>query len=38
MSVNQIITYILAFGAALGGIDYLLGNKLGFGEKFESGF
>lgn len=38
MSVNQIITYILAFGAALGGVDYLLGNKLGFGEKFESGF
>lgn len=38
MSVNQIITYILAFGAALGGIDCLLGNRFGFGEKFENGF
>lgn len=38
MAVNQIILYILTFGAALGGIDLLLGNKLGYGEKFESGF
>lgn len=38
MTINQIIMYILAFGAALGGIDQILGNKLGFGEKFENGF
>lgn len=38
MSVNQVITYILALGAALGGMDCLLGNKFGYGEKFESGF
>ena len=38
MSVNQIIMYILTFGAALGGIDCLLGNRLGYGDKFESGF
>lgn len=38
MTINQIIMYILAFGAALGGIDRILGNKLGYGEKFEKGF
>ena len=38
MTINQIIMYILAFGAALGGIDQMLGNKLGYGEKFENGF
>lgn len=38
MTVNQIIMYIMAFGAALGGIDQMLGNKLGYGEKFEDGF
>jgi len=38
MTINQIIMFILAFGAALGGIDQMLGNKLGYGEKFENGF
>lgn len=38
MTINQIIMYILAFGAALGGIDQMLGNRFGFGEKFEEGF
>ena len=38
MTVNQIIMYLMAFGAALGGIDQMLGNKFGFGEKFEGGF
>lgn len=38
MSVNQIILCILTFGAALGGIDCILGNRFGFGEKFENGF
>lgn len=38
MTVNQIIMCFLAFGAALGGIDQMLGNKSGYGEKFEKGF
>ena len=38
MTVNQIIMYLMAFGTALGGIDQMLGNKFGFGEKFEGGF
>ena len=38
MSINQIITYIMAFGVVLGGVDRILGNKFGFGEKFENGF
>lgn len=38
MTINQIIMYILAFGAALGGVDLMLGNKFGYGEKFENGF
>lgn len=38
MTVNQIIMYFLAFGAALGGIDQMLGNRFGYGEKFEAGF
>jgi len=38
MTINQIVMYILALGAVLGGVDQLLGNKYGFGEKFENGF
>lgn len=38
MTINQIIMYILAFGAALGGVDQMLGNKYGYGKKFEEGF
>lgn len=38
MSVNQIISYIMAFGVLLGGVDRMLGNRFGYGEKFESGF
>ena len=38
MSINQIVMYFLAFGAALGGMDKLLGNRFGYGEKFEKGF
>lgn len=38
MTTNQIIMYFIAFGALLGGVDQLLGNRLGYGEKFESGF
>ena len=38
MSVNQIIMYFIAFGVVLGGIDRVLGNRFGYGEKFEAGF
>lgn len=38
MRINEIIMCILAFGALLGGVDRILGNRFGFGEKFENGF
>ena len=38
MSINQILMYIMAFGAAVGGLDSICGNRLGFGAKFEKGF
>lgn len=38
MSFNDIIMWILAFGALIGGFDLMIGNKLGLGEKFEEGF
>lgn len=38
MPINQIIQYIIASGVLLGGVDRILGNKFGFGAKFESGF
>lgn len=38
MELDQIVMYCMAFGAALGGIDRILGNRLGFGDKFEQGF
>ena len=33
--MNVIISWILAIFALIGGLDYLFGNKLGFGNKFE---
>lgn len=36
--INQIIKYFIAFGVLAGGIDRLLGNKFGLGERFENGF
>lgn len=36
--MNQILMVIIAAGAVLGGIDRLLGNKFGYGDKFEEGF
>ncbi len=36
--MNQIILYIMAAGAVLGGLDKIFGNKFGLGEKFEQGF
>lgn len=38
MGFNDIIMWILAFGALVGGADVIMGNKLGLGEKFEEGF
>ena len=38
MTINQIISYIMAFGVLLGGVDRMLDNRFGYGEKFESGF
>ena len=38
MTINQIIMYFMAFGVLLGGTDRILGNRFGFGEKFENGF
>ena len=34
----QVLMYLMAFGAVLGGIDRLLGNRFGLGKPFEDGF
>ena len=36
--MNQILMTIMAAGVVLGGTDRLLGNKFGYGDKFEEGF
>lgn len=36
--MNQFITALMAAGVVLGGIDRILGNRSGYGEKFEEGF
>ena len=38
MRIDQIIMYIMAGGVLLGGVDRMLGNRFGYGEKFENGF
>ena len=38
MDINRIIMLVMAFGAVLGGLDRILGNRFGFGDKFEKGF
>lgn len=38
MGINDIIIYVMAFFMAIGAIDRCLGNKYGYGEKFEEGF
>lgn len=35
--LNQIIMIIMAFGVVLGGIDRIMGNRLGYGKRFEEG-
>lgn len=37
MSINDIIIYIMAGFMAIGAVDKIIGNKFGFGEKFEEG-
>ena len=37
MGINEIIIYIMVFFMAVGAIDKCLGNKFGYGEKFEEG-
>lgn len=36
--INQVIMAVMAAGAALGGADRILGNRMGLGERFEQGF
>lgn len=38
MRLNEIIMYFMAFGVLIGGVDRMLGNRFGFGERFENGF
>ncbi|MGM9641388.1 MAG: ethanolamine utilization protein EutH [Faecousia sp.] len=38
MQVSQVIMYIMAVGALIGGVDLILGNRLGYGERFEEAF
>lgn len=37
MSINEIIIYIMVIFMVIGGVDKILGNKFGYGEKFEEG-
>ncbi len=37
MSINEIIVYIMVLFMVLGGIDRIIGNRFGLGEKFEEG-
>lgn len=36
--MENVILWILAAGAVLGGIDLIFGNRFGLGERFEEGF
>ncbi|WP_020582508.1 MULTISPECIES: ethanolamine utilization protein EutH [Endozoicomonas] len=38
MSINDIILYIMVGFMVLGAVDKMLGNRWGYGEKFEEGF
>lgn len=38
MSFNNILIWLFAIGCIIGGIDRIIGNKLGLGDKFEEGF
>ena len=36
--MNDIILYLMAFGALIGGLDHIFGNRFGFGARFEEAF
>jgi ethanolamine transporter len=38
VTFNDIILWVVAIGVILGGVDKLLGNRFGLGEKFDDGF
>lgn len=38
MTFNDVIMWVMAVGAVIGGLDLIVGNRLGLGEKFEDGF
>ncbi|HKM01463.1 MAG: ethanolamine utilization protein EutH [Tissierellia bacterium] len=38
MSFDQIILWVMAVGILIGGLDKIIGNKFGLGEKFDEGF
>ena len=38
MLINQIISACMAFGVLLGGTDLVLGNRFGFGKRFQQAF
>ncbi|HBR01401.1 MAG TPA: ethanolamine utilization protein EutH [Ruminiclostridium sp.] len=38
MSFSEILMFVIAVCAILGGIDKIIGNKFGLGEKFDEGF
>lgn len=38
MAFSQIMMWVMAAGALIGGLDRIFGNKLGLGKKFEEGF
>lgn len=38
MTIDNIIMWIMAVGAVVGGLDRIIGNRLGLGKKFEEGF
>ena len=38
MSFSDAIMWVMAIGAIVGGVDRIIGNKFGLGEKFEEGF
>ena len=37
MSFNQIVLWAIAFGALIGGLDKILGNRFGLGKEFDKG-
>lgn len=38
MRIEQIIMYIMALGALIGGVDHMLGSRFGFGQRFQQAF